>query len=500
LRLSTGAPPEILDPMRQIRTILLPLAALAGALLPACATNPVTGDQDFVLMSESDEIHLGQQYNQQILEEMPVYDDPALAAYVDAVGQRVARNSHRPALDYHFTVLDSDTVNAFALPGGYIYITRGIMAYLNSEAELAAVLGHEIGHVTARHSVRQQSAATVTGVAGAVLGAATGLPGSQDLFGVLGNAMLSGYGRDHELESDRLGAEYLARSGYDPQAMLEVIGVLKNQELYEKERARREGRQAQSYHGVFASHPENDQRLQEVVGAAGQLNPAGQPLLGRESYLAHLEGLAFGPSASEGIVAGSRFYHLPLDFALAFAEGWTVSNQPERLLAVAPGQAALLEVTVTPRPPRVTPRQFMEKQGAHNPQRGESLDLNGLDSYTAVARVSTNLGERDGRFVVLFDEAHAFLFTGVSRQADDLDTFDKQFLSVARSFHRLDEAEKSRAAGLRLHLIDTTPATRLETLARESPVATDAETRLRLLNGLYPDLDPNPGQTLKIVR
>ena len=486
--------------MRQLRTILLPLAALAGALLPACATNPVTGDQDFVLMSESNEIRLGQQYHQQMLKEMPVYDDPGLAAYVDAVGQLIARNSHRPALDYHFTVLDSDAVNAFALPGGYIYITRGIMAYLDSEAELAAVLGHEIGHVTARHSVRQQSTATVTGVAGAVLGAATGLPGSQDLFNVLGNAMLSGYGRDHELESDRLGAEYLARSGYDPQAMLEVIGVLKSQELYEKARAQREGRQAQSYHGVFASHPENDRRLQEVIGTAVQFKPAGQPLLGRENYLAHLEGLAFGPGASEGIVAGGHFYHGPLDFALEFAGGWTLSNQPERLLAVAPEQAALMEVTVTPRPPHLTPRQFMETQGARNPQRGETLDMEGLDTYTAVARVSTNLGERDGRFVVLFDDAHAFLFTGVSRKADDLDSFDKQFLSVARSFHRLDEAEKRRAAGLRLHLIEATPATRLETMAQESPMTTDAETRLRLLNGLYPDLDPRPGQTLKTVR
>ncbi|MCG6864909.1 MAG: M48 family metalloprotease, partial [Thiogranum sp.] len=157
------------------KTVVL-LTALAACLLPGCATNPVTGRQDFVLMSESEEIALGKKYNQQILAEMPAYNDPGLTAYVNEVGQRIAHASHRPDLDYHFTVLDSSMVNAFALPGGYIYITRGIMAYLNSEAELAAVLGHEVGHVTARHSVRQQSAATATGVAGAVLGAATGVP------------------------------------------------------------------------------------------------------------------------------------------------------------------------------------------------------------------------------------------------------------------------------------------------------------------------------------
>lgn len=486
--------------MNLIQATLLPLAALALALLPGCATNPVTGDQDFVLMSESDEIHLGQQYNQQILKEMPAYNDPELAAYVDTVGQRIARHSHRPDLDYHFTVIDSDTVNAFALPGGYIYVTRGIMAYLNSEAELAAVLGHEIGHVTARHSVRQQSAATVSGVAGAVLGAATGIPGSQDLFNTLGKAMLSGYGRDHELESDRLGAEYLARTGYDPQAMLEVIGVLKNQELYEKERARREGREAQSYHGVFASHPENDQRLQEVVKAAERFKPVGTPLVGRENYLERLEGLAYGPRASEGIVAGSRFYHQALDFALDFADGWSITNQPERLLAVAPGQAALLEVTVSQRPAQLAPRQYLEEHGAHNPQRGESLSMAGFDTYTAVARVSTNLGERDGRFAVLYDGDHAFMFTGVSREPDDLASFDSRFLAVARSFRRLDAAEKRRAAGLRLHLVEATTDIPFETLVQQSPMDRDADTRLRLLNGLYPDLEPRPGQTLKTVR
>ncbi|HED18952.1 MAG TPA: peptidase M48 Ste24p, partial [Gammaproteobacteria bacterium] len=251
--------------MQAVRlTVLLLISIFAFTLLQGCATNPVTGDQDFVLMSESEEISLGAKYNEQILREMSVYPDPELAAYVDQVGQRIAKVSHRPQLNYHFTVIDTPTVNAFALPGGYIYITRGILAYLNSEAELAAVLGHEIGHVTARHSVRQQSAATATGIAGTVLGAATGVPGSQDLFSVFGKAMLSGYGREQELESDRLGAQYLARSGYDPQAMLEVIGVLKNQEQFEQQRAREEKREARAYHGVFATHPDNDKRLQEV--------------------------------------------------------------------------------------------------------------------------------------------------------------------------------------------------------------------------------------------
>ena len=176
-----------------------------------------------------------------------------LQSYVNEVGQKLAKNSHRSQLDFHFTVVDSPQVNAFALPGGYVYVTRGILAYLNSEAELAAVLGHEIGHVTARHSVQQYSAATAANVAATIggmaagifvpqLGRTTGTRCTKSSRSLPADVLLSGYGRSHELEADRLGAEYLARSGYDPQAMIKVIGVLKNQELFDIEAAKQEGR------------------------------------------------------------------------------------------------------------------------------------------------------------------------------------------------------------------------------------------------------------------
>src|SRR3989344_796841 len=217
--------------------LLIPflLTMVVAGSTAGCAMNPVSGTPDLVFMSESSEINIGSQNDAKIRKQYGVYDNPELQAYVEQVGQKLAALSHRPGLTYHFTVLDSPEVNAFALPGGYIYITRGILAYLNSEAELAAVLGHEIGHVTARHGVRQYTAATATGFVGAIIGVATGIGATQDLFNnVFGNAILSGYGRDHELESDRLGAEYLARAGYDPQAIIQVIGILKNQEEFEK--------------------------------------------------------------------------------------------------------------------------------------------------------------------------------------------------------------------------------------------------------------------------
>ena len=298
-------------------------------LFAGCAVNPVTGKRNFTLMSEADEMRKGRQAAAEIGKEYSTYDDlPTLQNYVNEIGQKLAKNSHRPQLDYHFTVVDSPEVNAFALPGGYIYVTRGILAYLNSEAELAAVLGHEIGHVTARHSVQQYSAATAANVAATIGGLVAGIfvpqlggqlaQGVQSLLGLTGNVLLSGYGRSHELEADRLGAEYLARSGYDPQAMIKVIGVLKNQELFDIEAAKQEGREPRRYHGVFATHPDNDTRLQEVVGEAKQYAQPGAIDDRRAEFLRQTEGMIFGDAVNHGIVRGNTFQHKEMGFTLSF--------------------------------------------------------------------------------------------------------------------------------------------------------------------------------------
>src|SRR5258706_898970 len=268
--------------------LLIAIAALALTLtLANCAQNPVSGRANFVTMSEAQEVETGRQEDVKVRQEYRVYDDKALQQYVNAVGQRLGKASHRPTLQYSYVVVDSLEINAFALPGGYIYITRGILAYLNSEAELAAVLGHEPGHVTARHSVQQMSAGTAASVGATLLGVFVPTLRNQagdTAINLLGNALLSGYGREHELEADKLGAEYLYRTGYDPQAMIKVIGVLKNQELFDAEVAKSEGREPRSYHGVFASHPDADKRLQEVVGEAGRI-PANTGRVNQEEFL-----------------------------------------------------------------------------------------------------------------------------------------------------------------------------------------------------------------------
>ena len=182
-------------------------------------------------------------------------------------------------------------MNAFALPGGYIYVTTGILAYLNSEAELAGVLGHEIGHVTAKHGVKQQSAGVASSILLSVLAKKAGTSGKE--FGNLNRALLSGYGRDHELQADKLGAEYIARIGYSPKSMIDVVGVLKSQEEFDKYQARKEGRQPRAYHGVFASHPRNDTRLQKIIAAAGKYKTGATKDAGHDKYLSMIAGLKF---------------------------------------------------------------------------------------------------------------------------------------------------------------------------------------------------------------
>ncbi len=256
--------------------------------LSACSVNPVSGKKDFSLISKEQEIQMGKQAHQDILKKQHPYNNDRLQAYVNSIGQQLASKSHRNNINYTFTILDDPSVNAFALPGGYVYITTGLMAYLNSEGELAGVIGHEIGHVTARHGVQQASAGMATSVLIDLITKQSG--GDSKLFNTLGTAALNGYGRKHELQADRLGAEYLARVGYSPNNMIDVISVLKAQELYS---SRQQGGSGSSYHGLFSTHPSNDQRLQEVINAAKKIPSAGSRPANRDAYLKQINGLKF---------------------------------------------------------------------------------------------------------------------------------------------------------------------------------------------------------------
>lgn len=282
---------SVLLPKRIFTTIFNGFLIVAIISLSGCSTNPVSGKKDFSLINKDQELAMGAQAHRSIMKQKKRFNNSKIQAYVNNLGQQLARQSHRKDIKYTFTVLDDPSVNAFALPGGYVYITTGIMAYLNSEGELAGVLGHEIGHVTAKHGVKQQSAGVASAILMSVIAKQTGGTGKE--FNNLSKALLSGYGRDHELQADRLGAEYLARIGYAPKNMIDVVGVLKAQEEFDKFQARREGRQPQAYHGVFASHPRNDTRLQQIIAEAGKYKKGATRDAGHDRYLNMIAGIKF---------------------------------------------------------------------------------------------------------------------------------------------------------------------------------------------------------------
>lgn len=481
--------------------LLLLLPGLATALIAACAVNPVSGGHDLALLSESDELRLGRENDAEIRKQYGVYAHAPLQRYVQQIGERLAAKSHRPQLKYTFTVLDSPEVNAFALPGGYIYITRGIMAHLNSEAELAAVLGHEIGHVTARHSVRQYSAAMAANVGftiGSILISELASRAGQSLLNTLGSALLSGYGRDHELEADRLGAEYLARSDYNPKAMIEVVALLKNQEVFEKTLAAKEGRAPRVYHGVFASHPSADQRLQQVVGEADKYRTATNGRVERDTYLKLLDGVAWGDSDAQGIRRGADFYHQGLSFAVRFPPGWRVDNKPERLLAASPDDGALLQMQTTDKGTARTPQEYLVvSMKLRDLQDARALKVNGLPAYSGVTRMQTPFGARDARVAVVFLNQQAFRFFGAARDANA--AIDSAFLNTVQSLHSLRPNERALARGQRVDLTTARAGDSFAKYARRAPLKNEPEAILRLLNGKYPQGEPVPGELVKLI-
>ena len=370
--------------------------------LSGCAVNPVTGKQDFVVLSEEQEIQMGREYNAQILRQYQIYEDEKIQNYVQSIGESLAKKSHRPNLIYRFTVLDSPEINAFALPGGYIYINRGLMAYMSSEEELAAVLGHEIGHVTARHSVRQYSQAQLMGVLSAAIEINSGRTAG-DLANLASGALLSGYGREMELEADDLGAQYIYQDGYSPQGMYDVLAVLKDQEIYSKKVAKQRGIEPRNYHGVFASHPSNDKRLQEILDNVSQNFVKGTNK-SKSNYLAMIEGMVFGDSQQAGVTRGNEFFHGPLNLYLSFPENWEIINNANSLVFKAPFGEATLQVTLEDLNFVESPEVYL-KRFVRNTTDEEVLMIDGLSGFTA----KTYRSGRTTRMAVIFKDDKACL-------------------------------------------------------------------------------------------
>ena len=317
--------------------------AVAAAVLAGCATNPATGDRELSLIGEEQEIAMGRQADQDVQATIGVYDDPALQAYVEGVGKRLAAVSERPDLPWSFRVADDPAVNAFALPGGFIYVTRGLLATMNTEAELAVVLGHEIGHVTARHAVNRISHAQLAG-----LGLGIGMILSPELaqFGDLAslglNLLFLKYTRDDERESDVLGLRYVQSAGYDPDAMVDVFVQLERASgISGSERVP----------DWLSTHPGPEERGQRAADALAALPPAAREgTVARDAYLRQLDGIVFGQDPRQGFFRNNELIHPELRFRMQFPAGWRAVNQRQQVLAVSPQEDALDVLTLSEAP------------------------------------------------------------------------------------------------------------------------------------------------------
>lgn len=478
------------------------VALLSVAIVAGCAVNPVSGKKQLSLMSEQEEVSLGREADKDIRQEYGVYNDPALQAYVNEVGQRLARQSHRANLQWHFTVVDSPEINAFALPGGYVYITRGLMAYLDSEAELAGVLGHEIGHVTARHGAQQQThgalaqgAAVLAEIIGQV---GLGVRGAGDIVGSVGQGLIRSYGRDHEHEADRLGAEYLSRTGSDPRAMIKVIEVLKEQEQFAAEKAKREGRAAQRMPDWLSTHPSNEQRLRDINEFAARYPLNAKADSGRERYLRKLSGLTFGDSREQGLVRGQHFYHEPLGMAMTAPRGWRFQNSPESLMVVnGAGDAG---VVLRPAGQGGSHEQIIRDVIKPRTGRIERSTINGL----VATHLSGGVVNQQGQVVpvevtVVTLGQNNFLLQQVFRDGNAYNRARDGIQSVLQSFRALSSADRQAAKPYQLRVLSLPAGKSLGALVQESPLPDFAEQQLRLLNGIYPSGELRPGGLVKVV-
>lgn len=490
-------------------------ALLSASLLVACGTavvNPVTGQTEYSAMDEPAEVAEGQKQHQLILKQYGVYDNPKVQAYANDVGQKLAAQSHRPNLTWTFTVLDSTEINAFALPGGYVYITRGIMAYLDSEAELAGVLGHEIGHVCARHGAQRATRQRNAGLgvmAATVLGAvleAGGISRATDLASQVSQTAAAGYiasySREQESQADELGAEYLSRNQYNPQNMVNVIKVLKNQERFAADTAKAEGRPAPTGANWLASHPSNDKRLADIEQiAAGYGGHYADDQ--HAHYLKTIDGMTFGDSREQGVVRGRHFYHEGLGIALTAPNGWRIQNAPEAITLVNGAGDAGLIVRLVPDKAGSTPEEVIRNVIKPSEGRSEKRNVNGLSALHFVGAVRNSQGQsKNVNLTVITGPAgHQYLMQYAAKDMATLQRNEALMQEAEGSFRGLSAADRAAARPWVLKPV-ALPRGGFAELARSTPLLNQQEARLKLINGAYGDngQEPKPGQLVKTVQ
>ena len=474
--------------------LLLGLPALTG-----CSINPATGQSSFTgLMSESEEVRLGREAHPQILAEFGgEYRDAELQQYIDSLGQLLARASDRPNLQYTFTVLDSPVVNAFATPGGYIYITRGLLALANSEAEVAGVLAHEIGHVAARHAAERQSQAVLASLPGIFAGVLTGSDALAGAVGAGGAAYLQSYSRDQEYQADVLGVRYLSRTNYDPYGMASFLAQLQADDRLD---AALMGRpEMADKFNIMATHPRTGDRIQRAIQEAGGTQVA-EPIVERDLYLSKIDGMLYGDQPEQGFIRGRQFLHPTLRFGFEVPPGFHMINSADAVIAQRSDGATII-FSAARQPSSSSMLDYLTGEWAPRLRLAdaESIDVNGMEAATGSDRLRTNSGERDVRLVAIRYDAeriYRFIFLTKPQLTAGL---ERDLQETTYSFRRLNRSEAARVRPQEIRVVQVGRGDSVGELAAQMPFSDFQEERFRVLNGLQPNDRLTPGQLVKII-
>jgi len=472
----------------------LSVIILVAILAVACAVNPVTGRKELSLYSEAQEIAMGKQTDVEVAAQFGVYNDPAMAKYVTSVGLTLAAKTQRPNLPWRFTVLDSPVVNAFAVPGGSVYVTRGILAMMSSEAEMAAVLGHEIGHVNARHSIHRMSEQTL-----AQIGLAAGSVISQDFAKYAGLAsaglqvLFLKYSRDDERQADSLGVDYARLSSYNPADMAVTFTAL--QKMGDLQGGR-------SMPGFLSTHPLEAERVKNVQA---MLKPGDAELARKpDAYLRAVDNMVYGDDPRQGYVEGSTFYHPGLRFEFAVPSGWKVDNTAAQVTLLTADQTGGLVLQGAKS--EETAEQFGRKQASELEGSGGKLlnenvsTINGLacfeQAFTVTKQDKSQLRLRRS---YMKKGDMVYVFSAMS-SVDGFPKHDADFRRVVGSFRELTNPAFINRAPKRLALTKANGTDTLQAIFKKAGLPEKSWPQFAVINGLDAAAVPPAGKLIKIVK
>jgi predicted Zn-dependent protease len=487
-----------------LKTSLVILSLSFSMFLGACSTNPATGERQFAsFMSPEKEKQVGAQEHEKILKQFGgIYKNKAVTDYVQAVGQKVAQNTERPDVQYKFFVLDTPEANAFALPGGYVYITRGILALASDESELAAVLGHEVGHITGRHSAERYSHSIVTGLGATLLGAAVNSPDAARMVGVGASLYLNSYSRSQESEADMLGVRYLSRSGYDTTGMTRFLKTLG---AYTQLDARANDKGSSQTPVYFSTHPLNADRVAKTIAEAAKYTGGSATARNKNDYLKKIMGLPWGSSAAQGYVRGNEFIHPELGFKFTAPPFAKIVNRPSEVVISAKNQesqgVAVLDMATSKQPLSAAAYIQYEWMNEEPLQLVEPIKINGLNAATAVFPGHVNGRAAQIRLVAIQWAQDKFFRFQIAMPTNISATDNNAYKSMTYSFQRINKENLGR--GDAISLVHARSGDTVGSLAQLQNKVFDkySSEYFKVLNGL---IDPRDnirvGELYKVIK